>query len=75
MVPIGRSTANLVALLVPLIFAVALVPAIIASQFFSEKRQDRLYRIMDLVMKRAWGMIRSSPPEKSGVNLKRDLES
>lgn len=48
--PLSRGLVTVAALLVPLIFAVALLPALIAWPFLSAGRQERLQSLLERLL-------------------------
>lgn len=59
---LGRGAATVIAVLVPLTFVIALVPTVIIWPLLTVKRQDRLYRIIDLAMRRTRDIMGPSHP-------------
>lgn len=70
--PVGRGAATVIAVLVPLTLVVALVPAIIVWPFLSANRQDRLYRIVDLTMRRTREIVGPPSPGRPGPGARLD---
>lgn len=72
---VGRGVAAVIAVLVPLALAVAIAPAVIMWPLLNIERQDRLYRFIDLIMRRTRDMVErlsSGKPEPDGRELRRE---
>ncbi|GLY76462.1 hypothetical protein [Actinoallomurus iriomotensis] len=57
---LGRGLVTVAALVVPIVITLALLPALIAWPFLSRPRQQRLHRLLEMVLTRTTTIITDS---------------
>ena len=66
---LGRGLVTVAALLVPIVIALALLPALVAWPFLPERRQQRLHRLLEMVLTRTTAII--TDPRQLGTHERR----